>query len=114
LIEGEELRQDEREYLADYIMGNIKKPKHRPKDELTEEKKVAIGLYVHVLETLKNRPWPRDAAVKEAEKEYEVSKSSVYDAIKYFKQRKPPEDRDPAEARYKSVLTGGPGIVPGK
>lgn len=84
---GAVLSDQERVFIAKYLRGEIKKPRHRPVKRATLWRQESMAMFVYVLHHL--RGGKQDAAVIEAEKHFNAGRTTVMEAL--AKKRKDPE-----------------------
>lgn len=110
LERGVELSDQERIFLAKFLRGEIKKPRHRPAKKATQQLQESMAFMVYVLRHL--RGGKQDAAILETERYYGRKRSSVMAAV--AKKRKDPGKEEAfdgmAQLAAEAVVNGIPDL----
>lgn len=78
------LRRDERDFLADFLDGIIKRPSHRPKKQRAGvRQKLEIGQFIVICERV--REWKLEAVVQQAMTLYRVSRRYAFLSLQELK-----------------------------
>lgn len=79
LAAGAELRPEERAALVRWLRGEIRKPKHRPKDRKLPDKKLDATF---MFRELRASGWKEDPATLEVAKRFRVSQNTIRGWVK--------------------------------
>ncbi len=77
LRQDAELSRAERDFLADFLAGNIKRPANRPPSKQKALRRELVAKF------LRAHPGPPKAAIEDAITHYGISRTEVYEAKKH-------------------------------